>query len=220
MTALCLAGEPASSSCITSRAKPSGCISMLSRAMLMTTFRHVAGYEKQDLKQQLNNPAWHIHAGEPPEIDMPVSFALLLNLVSASNAQDRDVLWGFISRYAPGTSAQTHPVLDAMVGYAINYFEDFVKPAKSFRAPSELERTAMADLDQRLAALPADADAKTIQTEVYAVGNEHAFDNLRDWFGALYEVLLGQSQGPRFGSFVALYGIDETREMIKGALAA
>ncbi|NNE24337.1 MAG: lysine--tRNA ligase, partial [Rhizobiales bacterium] len=172
----------------------------------------------QDLKQQLNNPAWHIHAGEPPEIDMPVSFALLLNLVSASNAQDRDVLWGFISRYAPGTSPETHPILDSMVGYAINYFQDFVLPAKSFRAPSALERSAMEDLDRRLAGLAADADAQTIQTEVYAVGNEHEFENLRDWFSALYEVLLGQSQGPRFGSFVALYGIDETRAMIKKAL--
>ncbi|MDH3741453.1 MAG: lysine--tRNA ligase [Hyphomicrobiales bacterium] len=182
-------------------------------------FAHVAGYKGQDLKQQLNNPAWHIHAGEPPEIDMPVSFALLLNLVSASNAEDRDVLWGFISRYAPGTSPETHPILDSMVGYAINYFQDFVLPAKSFRAPSALERTAMEDLDKRLAGLAADADAKTIQTEVYAVGNEHEFENLRDWFGALYEVLLGQTQGPRFGSFVALYGIDETRAMIKKALA-
>ena len=183
-------------------------------------FSHVAGYAKQDLKQQLNNPAWHIHSGEPPTIDMPVSFALLLNLVSASNAHDREVLWGFISRYAPGTSPETHPILDSLVGYAINYFEDFVEPTKSFRAPSELERTALADLDERLAALPADADAETIQNEVYAVGNAHPFENLRKWFGALYEVLLGQAQGPRFGSFVALYGIDETRAMINKALEA
>ncbi len=181
-------------------------------------FSHVAGYEKQDLKQQLSNPAWHIHAGNPPRIDMPVSFALLLNLVSASNAQDREVLWGFISRYAPGSSPETHPTLDAMVGYAINYFQDFVKPTKSFRAPSDLEREALEDLDQRLQHLAADSDGKTIQNEVYAVGNSHPFENLRDWFGALYEVLLGQSQGPRFGSFVALYGIDETRALIRKAL--
>ncbi len=183
-------------------------------------FAHVASYQGQDLKQQLNNPAWHIHAGEPPKTDMPVTFALLLNLVSASNAEDRNVLWGFISRYAPGTSPDTHPVLDDMVGYAINYFHDFVRPAKSFRPPSDLEREALEDLEARLADLPADADAKTIQNEVYAVGNAHPFANLRDWFSALYEVLLGQSQGPRFGSFVALYGIDETRQMITKALTA
>jgi lysyl-tRNA synthetase class 1 len=181
-------------------------------------FSHLGGYEKQELKQQLNNPVWHIHSGSPPVIDMPVSFALLLNLVSASNAEDREVLWGFISRYAPGTSPETHPVLDSLVSYAINYFHDFVKPAKSFRAPSDLEREALQDLDERLAALPGNADAETIQNEVYAVGNAHAFDNLRSWFGALYEVLLGQSQGPRFGSFVALYGIAETRDMIRKAL--
>ena len=182
-------------------------------------FTHLAGYRKQDLKQQLNNPTWHIHSGTPPETDMPVSFALLLNLVSASNAEDRDVLWGFISRYAPGSSPQTHPVLDSLVTYAINYFHDFVKPTKSFRAASQLEREALQDLDTRLAGLAEDADAETIQNEVYAVGNAHDFDNLRSWFGALYEVLLGQSQGPRFGSFVALYGINETREMISKALA-
>ncbi len=181
-------------------------------------FAHVAGYGGQGLKQRLNNPVWHIHAGDPPNIDVPVSFALLLNLVSASNAQDHEVLWGFISRYAPGTSPETHPVVDAMVDYAINYFNDFVKPNKSFRAPSDIERAALQELGQRLSELPADADAKTIQNEVYAVGNAHPFENLRDWFGALYEVLLGQSQGPRFGSFVALYGTDETRALIRKAL--
>jgi len=150
---------------------------------------------------------------------MPVSFALLLNLVSASNAQDSEVLWGFIERYAPGTSAQTHPDLDKMVGYAINYFVDFVKPGKSFRLADEQEKKALEDLSKRLGDLPADSDGEAVQSVVYAVGKDHGFEPLRAWFGALYEVLLGQKQGPRFGSFAALYGLEETRALIAKGLA-
>jgi len=182
-------------------------------------FSHLSGFERQDLKQQLSNPVWHIHGGKIPQGDMPVSFALLLNLVSASNAQDSEVLWGFIERYAPGTSAETHPDLDKMVGYAINYFVDFVKPTKSFRLADEQEKKALEDLSRRLADLPADSDGETVQSVVYAVGKDHGFDPLRAWFGALYEVLLGQKQGPRFGSFAALYGLEETRKLIATGLA-
>ncbi|TDI56457.1 MAG: lysine--tRNA ligase [Alphaproteobacteria bacterium] len=182
-------------------------------------FTHLSNYAGQSLEQRLSNPLWHIHAGAPPEHDLPISFAMLLNLVSVSNAEDRDVLWGFISRYIPGATAQNNAKLDELVGYAIRYYHDFVRPAKTFRLPSEKERTAFADLDQRLAALPDGAEAETIQNEVYAVGKAHDFENLRDWFKALYQVLLGQDQGPRFGSFVALYGVGETRALIARALA-
>ncbi|HSM39892.1 MAG TPA: lysine--tRNA ligase [Afifellaceae bacterium] len=182
-------------------------------------FSHLANYRDQPLEQQINNPVWHIHSGNPPADDVPVSFAMLLNLVSASNSEDKTVLWGFISRYAPGADAENHPKLDELVGYAIRYYEDFVRPNKTFRLPTDLERQALADLDRRLAALPPDADGTTIQDEVYAVGKEHPFENLRDWFQALYQVLLGQDQGPRFGNFVALYGIAETRDLIAKALA-
>ncbi|MCW2306441.1 lysine--tRNA ligase [Rhodobium gokarnense] len=176
-------------------------------------------YGDEDADKQLANPVWHIHNGTPPTVDLPVGFSMLLNLVSASNSEDAGVLWGFISRYAPGATAETHPELDRLVGYAIDYFHDFVAPMKTFRAPSDVERAALADLDARLAALPADADGETIQNEVYAVGKEHPFENLRDWFKALYQVLLGQDQGPRFGNFVALYGVNETRALIEKALA-
>jgi lysyl-tRNA synthetase class 1 len=165
------------------------------------------------------NPVWHIHQGEPPQAELPISFALLLNLASASNSEDREVLWGFIRRYAPAATSEEHPLLDHLVGYAIRYFHDFVKPAKRYRAPSEKERAALTDLDQRLANLPKGVLAEEIQAEVYAVGKEHGFEPLRDWFAALYEVLLGQIQGPRFGSFVELYGVDETRALIARALA-
>ena len=176
-------------------------------------------YPGQEPKEQLGNPVWHIHGGEPPKLDVPISFALLLNLVSASNSEDREVLWGFIRRYAPEATPENHPELDRLVGYAIHYFHDFVKPSKSYRSPSELERTALEDLAGRFAALEAGADAEAIQTVVYDVGKAHPFENLRDWFRAIYEVLLGQSQGPRFGSFVALYGLEETRTLIARGLA-
>ncbi len=179
----------------------------------------LAKYPEQDPKEQLGNPVWHIHAGSPPASEISISFNVLLNLVSASNAHDPAVLWGFITRYAPGTSPETHPDLDRMVGYAVNYFEDFVAPTKQFRAADAREEAALRDLEERLGGLAADADAETIQTAVYEVGKAHEFENLRDWFRALYEVLLGQSQGPRFGSFAALYGVDETRALISRALA-
>ena len=182
-------------------------------------FQHLSGYHKaEDAKTRLNSPAWHIHGGNPPEIDMPISFSMLLNLVSAANASDKETLWGFISQYDASATPQNNPKLDELVGYAISYFEDFVKPNKNFRAPTDQERGAMDDLAKRLSNMSPDADAEALQTEVFAVGKEHGFENLREWFQALYQVLLGQDQGPRFGSFTALYGKDATVVMINEAL--
>jgi len=167
----------------------------------------------------LDNPVWHVHAGKPPEQASPVSFSLLLNLVSAANASNADILWGFLSRYIPGATAETQPLLARMAGNAINYYEDFVRPNKTFRAPDARERAAFEDLLARLKALPPGCqDAELIQNEVFAVGKAHGFEPLRAWFTALYEVLLGQSQGPRFGSFVAIYGVAETVDLIERAL--
>jgi lysyl-tRNA synthetase class 1 len=168
---------------------------------------------------QLDNPAWHVHRGAPPERGSPVSFSLLLNLVSAADASTKDILWGFLSRYIPGASAESEPVLDQLAGYAINYYEDFVRPAKRFRAPDARERAAMEALVAKLKALPADADAEAIQNEVFEVGKDAEFEPLRGWFSALYEVLLGQSQGPRFGSFTAIFGVERTIQLIERALA-
>ncbi len=167
--------------------------------------------------ERLDNPVWHIKSGAETVPTSPIPFAMLLNLVSASNASERQVLWGFISRYVPGATPQSEPELDSMVGYALRYYRDFVAPAKRFRNPTANERLALAELSERLAPLEG-ADGETIQNEVYAVGKAH-FEVLREWFGALYQVLLGQEQGPRFGSFVALYGVPETRKMIADALA-
>jgi lysyl-tRNA synthetase class 1 len=181
-------------------------------------FKHLEGMQKQEPAQQLQNPVWHIHSGKPPEEGMPVPFSMLLNLVSASNASDKAVLWGFISNYSKDATPENNPILDQMVDYAIRYFEDFVRPTKSFRAPSGQERKALEDLQSRLEQMAEGTSGSDIQDMVYAVGNDHGFENLRDWFMALYQVLLGQTQGPRFGSFVALYGIRQTVDLIKNAL--
>jgi lysyl-tRNA synthetase class 1 len=177
-------------------------------------------YQQQEPAKQLDNPVWHVHSGRPPQYGSPVSFSLMLNLVSAANASDKAILWGFLSRYIPGATPASQPLLDRLADYAINYYEDFVKPTKAFRAPDEKERAAILDLLSRLKALPADCqDAELIQNEVFAVGKDHEFDPLRAWFQALYEVLLGQSQGPRFGSFAAIFGLDRTTALIAEKLA-
>ncbi len=184
-------------------------------------FQHLAGYLGQDGKAQANNPVWHIHNGKPPSFIPPVSFALLLNLVSAANASDKDILWGFIQRYAPDANPKDNPALDDLAGFAVQYYQDFVKPNKAYREPTEQERKALTDLVGRLKVVPeADkTDGEALQTLIFSVGKDHEFENLRNWFKAIYEVCLGQSQGPRFGSFVAIYGPNETAELIENVLA-
>jgi lysyl-tRNA synthetase class 1 len=166
----------------------------------------------------LDNPVWHLHDGKPPAAETYLSFGILLNLASVCHAEDKAVLWGFIARYAPQASPATAPILDRLAGYAVAYYRDFVKPAKRYRAPSEIERAALGDLARTLEALPAGADGETIQTQVFEVGKRHAFPDLRAWFKSLYEILLGQDQGPRMGSFIQLYGRDETVRLIRRAL--
>ncbi len=175
-------------------------------------------YPSETPEAQLENPVWHIHGGKPPAETSPVSFAMLLNLVSAANAGTKDVLWGFIQREAPDATLQNSPLLDRLVGYALAYYADFVKPAKVFREPTGKERAALEDLARRLEDYDGALDGESLQTMVFAVGTEHAFEPLRDWFKAIYEVCLGQSQGPRFGGFIALYGVKETAELIREAL--
>ena len=194
-------------------------------------FQFLGGYLRQDDKQKLSNPVWHIHSGHPPMVDMPITFQLLLTLVSSSNAENADTLWGFIGRYRPGVTPATHPKLAAMVGYAINYYRDFVAPTKQFREPTDTERKALTDLRDALSNLAQDTTPEAIQDVVYEIGRREPFlDHKKaakdgkpgvslDWFNMLYQVLLGQEKGPRFGSFVAAYGLQNTVDMIDGALA-
>src|SRR5262249_45558545 len=129
--------------------------------------QYLEGYERQDAKQRLSNPVWHIHTGTPPKTGMPISFSMLLTLVSSSNAENADTLWGFIGRYRPGVTRQTHPKLGDAVEYAIHYYRDFVLPEKKYRSPSEGERGALADLRDALSQVPTDAPAEKIQEVVY-----------------------------------------------------
>jgi len=200
-------------------------------------------YPRQDAKNRLGNAVWHIHSGEPPAPEFiaheaggkgtAISFAMLLNLAAVANSEDPAVLWGFVRRYAPAASPEKYPRLDKMIGYAVLYFRDFVKPKKVYRAADEVERAALEQLSDALAALPAEASAEDIQTLLYDIARPiPRYQNFsakgatperpgvsNDWFNMLYQVLLGEDRGPRFGSFAALYGMDNTRALIADALA-
>jgi len=175
-------------------------------------------YPEQPIEQKLGNPVHHIHSGKVPAETMPLTYGLLLNLASLPGVADKETAWKFVQRYAPETSPESDPELDELIGLAVNYARDFVAPTLKRRPPSEMEAKALRDLDSELANLPPDASAEDIQTQVFEVGKRHPFESLRGWFQALYETLLGSSQGPRMGSFIALYGIDNSRKLIAEAL--
>jgi lysyl-tRNA synthetase class 1 len=179
-----------------------------------------ANWPNQPIEQQLGNPVHHIHNGDVPSEKLPVTFGLLLNLVGVMGEAGKDQVWGYLGNYVPDADAAKYPALDRLIDHALAYHRDFVAPTLKRRAPTEVEAKALRDLDARLAALPLDADAETIQNEVYAAGKDGGFENLRDWFKALYETLLGAEQGPRMGSFIALYGMENSRKLIAEALAA
>jgi lysyl-tRNA synthetase class 1 len=170
--------------------------------------------------ERRTNPAWHIHAGHVPQsAATPVSFAMLLNLASVVNAETPEMLWGFIRRYDPAATPEDMPLLARLVDHAVAYYQDFVRPKKQFREPDDTERAALADLSSALAALPPGSSAEDIQNLLYDVGKRHPFPELRAFFGCLYQVLLGQAEGPRFGQFVALYGVPDTIALIEAALS-
>jgi len=181
---------------------------------------HLSKFAEQDQANQLNSPVWHIHGGYPPAPEAEgLSFNILLNLASVCHSEDKAVLWHFITRLRADATSENSPILDRLVGYAITYYCDFVKPNKKYRAPSDVERAALQDLQAKLVNMDVSTTAQDIQTEIYEIGKAHGFENLRDWFKACYEVLLGQEQGPRMGSFIALYGIAESADLIGKALA-
>ena len=181
--------------------------------------QQLRAYEGQDIEAQAANPVWHIHNGAPPASKMVVTFGMLLNLASVAGATDAAGLWGFIKKYAPDASPELNPDLNAAAAHAVRYFADKIAPHRTFRLPTDTERAALADLRARLAAWEGETTDDALQTMVFAVGKDHAFEPLRDWFKALYEVLLGASDGPRFGGFVALYGVGETIALMDRALA-
>ena len=167
----------------------------------------------------MENPVWHIHSGVPKATALPVTFTLLLNLAAVCLAEEPSVVWRYVSEYAPGVTAKTHPELDRLIGYAVNYYQDLVRPNKTYRLPTKIEAAHITALLAALNALADDAQAEAIQSAVYATGKAAGYENLREWFQCLYEVLLGQSEGPRMGSFFALYGREKTRLLLTDAIA-
>ena len=180
--------------------------------------QQLRAYPEQDIKTKLNNPVWHIHGNDVPASRMAISFSMLLNLASVAGAEEKETLWGFIKRYQSEATPETHIDLDQAVGFAVAFYNDFVKPNKVYREASELEREAIVDLRDKLSNYGGDLDAESLQSLVFSCGRDR-FDPLRSWFQALYEILLGASQGPRFGGFILLYGLEETIDLIDAALA-
>jgi lysyl-tRNA synthetase, class I len=180
---------------------------------------HLSKFHDQEPAQQLDNPVWHIHGGKPPQAESALTFSILLNLASVCNAEDPALLWGFVTRYQPEATPENRPLLDRLIKHAISYYQDRVLPEKTYRLPTELEKEALGDLKTQLEKLPSSASAEEIQAVVYAVGKTHAFPELKAWFSCLYEVLLGQSEGPRMGSFIELYGIQEMIALIQSKVS-
>ncbi len=180
---------------------------------------HAAKLPGQDEAARHTNPAWHIMGGRNQGAVSPVPFGMLLNLASVVNADTPDMLWGFLRRYSPDAAPGASPFFDALVGHAVRYYQDFVRPEKKFRPATALERAALDDLAAELRALPPGQTPETIQDVVYEVGKRHPFPELKAWFACLYQVLLGQMEGPRFGGFVALYGVAETIGLIEERLS-
>ncbi len=191
--------------------------------------QHLAAFPKQtEAKDQLMNPVWHIHGGHPPTPESGgVTFALLLNLAAVANTEDKSVMWAYLQRYMPDLSPLTHPRLDSLVGYAIRYYKDFVVTAKKYRLPTDEEAKALSDLVTAFSQLPEGSTPETIQAEVYNIGRREPYTTTQkdgsvgvaqSWFNMLYQVLLGEEKGPRFGSFTALYGVGNTKALIESAL--
>lgn len=174
---------------------------------------------EQNEAEQLSNPVWHIHNGNPHKIELfGLSFALLINLACACNPSDKSVLWGFITKHVAGANPTDAPYLDLLVDYALRYYNDFVKPKKQYKTPNESDNKILEEIISTLEALDKNADAQQIQNALYLIGKSSHYGDLREFFQTVYEILLGQSQGPRLGSFIALYGIDETIKLIRGVL--
>ena len=176
-------------------------------------------FEQQEIKEQLGNPVWHVHNGQPPKEKNVISFGVLLNLVSASNAENEEVLWKFIKNYNSKIIKDQHPILQKLILNAIQYFNDIVKPLKKYRSANENEKKAISALIEVLKKMPDGLDPSTIQTEVFTVGkNYYPKEKLRDWFKAIYEIVFGDEQGPRMGSFISFFGRQETIQLLEESL--
>ena len=179
--------------------------------------KYVTGSKDQNIEIKIKNPVWHIHNGNIPDNIPIISYTMLLNLASVCNAKNSEILWGFVSKYTNNNN-QSDPLMNNLINKALQYYKDFVAPYKKYKKPNENEISALQNLNQRLSKIKNTSDHEEIQSEIYETGKEYNYTELREWFSALYEILLGQKQGPRMGSFIAIYGCEETRELINKAI--
>jgi lysyl-tRNA synthetase class 1 len=176
-------------------------------------------FDKQEAKEKLGNPVWHVHNGNPPKEEIIISFNILLNLVSVSNTDKEEVIWKFIKNFSPNLIKENHPILAKLILNAINYFNDIVKVNKKFRKPDPTEKKALQDLAEQISKMSPALQPEEMQTIVYSVGKTHySKERLREWFKMIYEVLFGDEQGPRMGSFISFYGIKETVNLINKSI--
>ena len=175
----------------------------------------VEKYPSQEKKDQIQNPVWHVHNGEPPKEKVVMPFSMLLNLVGSSNADKKEVLWKFINRFHKEIKPSEHKILDGLTEYAINYFKDKVEPKKNYKKPNTNEKKALKNLIKKLEEIDQSLSPEEIQTHVYTVGKENGYEkNLRDWFKLVYEVVFGEKDGPRIGFFISFFGLKETIDLI------
>jgi lysyl-tRNA synthetase class 1 len=176
-------------------------------------------FPNQKPNEQLLNPVWHVHSGNPPKEKIVMTFSMLLNLVGSSNAENKEILWKFIQRFHQDIQPENYPVLDGLTEYAINYFKDKVEPNKKYKVPNEAETTALSNLAKKLDLVSQNSKPEDIQTIVYSTGKENGYEKkLREWFILIYEVLFGSVDGPRMGFFVSFFGIKETIKLINNKI--
>jgi lysyl-tRNA synthetase class 1 len=181
-------------------------------------FSHLSKFNQMELKDKYNNPVWHIHRGNPPNFKSEITFNSLLNLVSVCNSNEKKVIWGFVNEYNSSLNLKNNPELDTLIQYAINYYNDFVLPYKKYLNITDSNKVIFEDLRKLLLEINPSSSSENIQTEIYEIGKKNNFENLRDFFKIVYQVLLGQEQGPRLGSFIKLYGIKKTIKLIDEVL--
>ena len=173
----------------------------------------------QNELQLLMNPVWHVHNGKMPKEKIIMSFSMLLNLVEASNADTKDLLWKFVKKYKKDISETEHPIFNNLISYAIKYFKDVIKQKKKYKKPNNSEKNALKALVSTLENCNDKMTPEDIQTKIYSVGKENGYkENLRDWFKLIYAVVFGDENGPRMGYFISFFGVNETKQLIKDKL--
>ena len=172
--------------------------------------------KNQNELQILLNPVWHVHNGTIPKENIIMTFSMLLNLVEASNANSKELLWKFVKKYKPNILEKDHPIFNMLIEYAIKYFNDVIKKNKKYKKPNLDEKKALEALVSALEKCTDEMQPEEIQTKIYSVGKENGYkENLRDWFKLIYEVVFGDENGPRMGFFISFFGVKETQQLIK-----